>query len=250
MKRYCHIYSLTMADIDQENRMTPMAVLNYFQDSIGRFLAEARVSALDLMEEGATWMITEFHADFANRLPSWPGIVSVEVFLSELSTVKAYVDYLIRDIRGNIVARGTSIWVMIDLATRRMIPCRSCQRFVEQYDDANHTPHGRFAFPSLQPTSEQLVSTHAISDLDTDFNGHMSNRDYFRIAMALAYRHGKGKKRLTAVHIKYLKETHAGDTVLCYRQERNPDRINVLLSHGETGENACQLAAEWQDIMS
>ena len=73
-KRYNHIYSLTMADIDQQNKMSPTAVLNYFQDAIGRFLAKARVSALDLLEEGATWMITEFHATLADELPSWPGL--------------------------------------------------------------------------------------------------------------------------------------------------------------------------------
>ena len=42
MKRYTHVYSLTLADIDGEKRMTPGAVLCYFQDTIARFLAENR----------------------------------------------------------------------------------------------------------------------------------------------------------------------------------------------------------------
>ena len=71
MKRYMHIYSLTLADIDSAKRMTPGAVLCYFQDTIARFLAENRVGAFDLMEDGITWMIAEFHSSFSH-LPVWP----------------------------------------------------------------------------------------------------------------------------------------------------------------------------------
>lgn len=244
-KRYNHIYSLTMADIDQQNQMSPMAVLNYFQDAIGRFLAEARVSALDLMEEGSTWMITEFHATFANQLPSWPGIVSMEVYLSELSTVKAYVDYLIRDIRGNIVVRGSSAWVMVDLASRRMIPCHNCQRFVEQYDESNHTPHPRFVFPSLQPASGLLSGTHAITPMNTDFNGHVSNREYFRISLSLAKLQGKKSLKLRDVHIKFLQETRVGESLRCYQHEPEPGSLYVQLVKAETGALVCQLMMQW-----
>ena len=57
MKRYFYEYSLTVADIDVSNRMSAGAVLSYFQDTIARFLSEARVSAIDLLPEGRTWMI-------------------------------------------------------------------------------------------------------------------------------------------------------------------------------------------------
>lgn len=245
-KRYHHIYSLTMADIDLQNRMSPMAVLNYFQDAIGRFLAEARVSALDLLEEGATWMITEFHATFADELPSWPGIVSMEVYLSELSTVKAYVDYLIRDVRGNIVVRGTSAWVMMELASRRMIPCRSCQRFVEQYDESNHTPHARYVFPPLQPASGHLSGTHAITQMNTDFNGHVSNREYFRISLSLADLQKKKNHRLRDIHIKFLQETRIGESLRCYQHETGPGSLFVQLVKAETGAIVCQLMMQWE----
>lgn len=245
MKRYYHIYSLTMADIDPNNRMTPMAVLSYFQDAIGRFLAQARVSALDLVEEGATWMITEFHGAFSENLPSWPGIVSVEVFLSEISSVRAHVDYIVRDNKGAIVSRGTSIWVMFDLASRRIIPCSQHRRFVDQYDEANHTSHTRYIFPSPNTTLARLVDTHTVTALDTDFNGHVSNRDYFRIAMAMADQQ-ESEKILSAVHVKFLQETRVGETLSCFRHENQPDILNVWLAKADSGEVACQMVAEWR----
>lgn len=248
MKRYYHIYSLTMADIDPNNRMTPMAVLSYFQDAIGRFLSLARVSALDLVKEGATWMITEFHATFSDELPSWPGIVSVEVFLSEISSVRSHVDFIVRDNKGSIVSRGTSIWVMIDLASRRIIPCSQNQRFVDQYDEANHTSYTRYIFPFPNMTLSCPTDTHTVTPLDTDFNDHVSNRDYFRMAMAMAMAdlQEPEKKMLSAVHVKFLQETHVGEVLSCFRHSNQTDILNVWLTKNGCGEVACQMVAEWR----
>lgn len=164
---------------------------------------------------------------------------------SELSTVKAYVDYLIRDIRGNIVVRGTSAWVMMDLASRRMIPCHSCRRFVEQYDESNHTPHARYVFPPLQPASGHLSGTHAITQMNTDFNGHVSNREYFRISLSLADLQKKKSHKLRDIHIKFLQETRVGESLRCYQHETEPGSLLVQLVKAETGALVCQLMMQW-----
>lgn len=251
MKRYTHVYSLTLADIDGEKRMTPGAVLCYFQDTIARFLAENRVGAFDLMEEaGITWMIAEFHSEL-DRLPAWPGIAQVEVFLSELSNVKVYVDYLMRDDRGNLFARGSSTWLMVDVASRRILPHQSIPRFAAlMYDAQNHVAHRRYAFPSPDLEAESCgamdapENIHIVSASETDFNGHMSNRDYVRLAMAFLQPLAPGGASIRALHVKFLQECHKGEKLQCCCG-RDGDQISaVLLRAGKIP--VCQLVTIWQ----
>lgn len=238
-----HIYSLTLADIDSAKRMTPGAVLCYFQDTIARFLAENRVGAFDLMEDGITWMIAEFHSSFSH-LPVWPGIVQMEVFVSELASVKVYVDYLVRDIRGRIVASGESTWLMVDVRSRRMLPSSTVPRLTALYDERNHVAHQRHAFrPAAGPEETAAASTHTVSAAETDFNGHMSNRDYVRLAMSLVQPLIPDGTAIRELHVKFMQECHSGEILHCRVSQNGPQIIVTLLRDG--GYPVCVINTCW-----
>jgi len=246
MKRFLHIYPLTIADIDAENRLSAGAVLCYFQDAIARFLSIAKVSALDLMEEGRTWMILEFHSSFAEDMPTWPGIVQTEVYLSEISQLKAYVDFLFRDSQGQIIARDTSKWVMMDVNERKPVPCGEVKRFIEQYDEKNHKAHERFQFLPFDASAERGHSTqHVITRLETDFNGHMSNRDFVRLALASIPPALIQERTIREMHVRFIKECHEGETIDCSSKEGDKGTIALFLSNTQ-GELVCQCQTVWR----
>jgi medium-chain acyl-[acyl-carrier-protein] hydrolase len=250
MKRFLHIYPLTIADIDAENRLSAGAVLCYFQDAIARFLSTAKVSALDLMEEGRTWMILEFHSSFAEDMPTWPGIVQTEVYLSEISLLKAYVDFLFRDSRGQIIARGTSKWVMMDVNERKPVPCGEVKRFVEQYDEKNHKAHERFQFLPFDASAEGDHSTqHVVTRLETDFNGHMSNRDFVRFALSSINPAMIQERTISEMHVRFVKECLEGEVVGCSSKVEGDDRIALFLSNSQK-ELVCQCQITWRRTTS
>ena len=244
MKRYLHIYSLTVADIDASRRMTVGAVLCYSQDTIGRFLSEANVSAFDLLEEGRTWMILEFHGSLSGEMPAWPGIVQVEVFLSEITSLKAYVDYIFRDVRGNIVTRGTSVWVMINLKTRRPVPCGEVQRFTQQYDPRNHVPHLRYHFPDDGQSAGAVAMGHRVTRLETDFNGHMSNRDFVRLALSTIDPAAIEGRTIREIHVRFHQECLAGETLDCVCAAGKDGRITIRIAKPD-GTAACLVYTVW-----
>ena len=246
MKRFLHIYPLTLADIDADNRLSAGAVLCYFQDAIARFLSIAKVSALDLLEEGRTWMILEFHSSFSENMPTWPGTVQTEVFLSEISRLKAYVDFIFRDSLGQIIARGTSKWVMMDVNERKPVPCCEVKRFVEQYDENNYTAHKLFHFPSFDATAEGLQTTrHIVNRLETDFNGHMSNRDFVRLALSSINPAMIQERILSEMHVRFVKECLEGEVVDCSSKIGDDDTIALFLSNSQN-ELVCQCITAWR----
>lgn len=246
MKRFRHIYPLTLADIDADNRLSAGAVLCYFQDAIARFLSLAHVSAQDLMEEGLTWMISEFHSSFTEEMPTWPGIVQAEVYLSEISRLKAFVDFLFRDCRGRIIAQGTSTWVMVDVNKRKPFPCSEVKRFVEQYDESNRKVHERFLFLSFDAKAEgHHTIRHVVNRMETDFNGHMSNRDFVRLALSSINPAMIQGRTISEMHVKYIKECLEGEVIDCSSKVEHDDTIVLFLSNSRN-EQVCQCLTEWR----
>ncbi|MBQ4395459.1 MAG: hypothetical protein II825_09235 [Paludibacteraceae bacterium] len=64
MNQYAHRYSLTAADMDTRYRMTPNAVLLYYQDCWARYMSCLHLAAFDVIKHNLLWIITEFNAFF------------------------------------------------------------------------------------------------------------------------------------------------------------------------------------------
>ena len=71
MNQYTHRYSLTAADMDTRYRMTPNAVLLYYQDCWARYMACLHLAAFDVVKQNRIWVITEFNAWFEEQTALW-----------------------------------------------------------------------------------------------------------------------------------------------------------------------------------
>ncbi len=88
--QYVHRYSLTAADMDTRYRMTPNAVLLYYQDCWARFMACLHLAAFDVVKQNRIWVITEFNAWFEEQTALWSDDIDVTVWNSELTVLRLY----------------------------------------------------------------------------------------------------------------------------------------------------------------
>ena len=57
--KYRHTYTSTASDITPLYRLTPNALLMYFQDSFARLMTIHNVAAFDIVKQRRMWVITE-----------------------------------------------------------------------------------------------------------------------------------------------------------------------------------------------
>lgn len=93
MKQYTHRYSLTAADMDTRYRMTPNAVLLYYQDCWARYMSCLHLAAFDVIKENRIWVITEFNAWFEDQTAFWSDDIEVTVWNSEISALRLYAEF-------------------------------------------------------------------------------------------------------------------------------------------------------------
>ncbi len=243
---YSGIYPVTAADMDVNYRMTPAAALLYFQDCYASYLAHNQISAFDLVKEGKIWVITDFDLHFIGERAMWLDVVKVRITLSEITSCRAYIAYelAIAD-TGRVFAKGESTWVVLDIESRR--PCN----IVEILDRAGAQSAGIRHRGKNNPVLEdkELLKTvkHEVNPSDLDFNGHVCNRSYMRMAIATVDLDFVRISNPVHVHIRFVKESFLGQTldVMVYRDRNDANQLFHDIRN-QDGELICTVYSRWK----
>ena len=71
MEKYRHRFTVTCQDMNKDYRLSPAAVLLYFQESYARFMGCLHLAAFDLAKEHRMWIITEMSAEMTEADTFW-----------------------------------------------------------------------------------------------------------------------------------------------------------------------------------
>ena len=69
--KYRHTYTPTASDITPLYRLTPNALLMYFQDSFAGLMTINGVAAFDIVKQRRMWVITEVQIDVQPTVAFW-----------------------------------------------------------------------------------------------------------------------------------------------------------------------------------
>lgn len=245
---YSHRYSLTAADIDTRYRMTPAAVLLYYQDSWARFMSCLHLAAFDVVKIQRIWVITEFNAWFTPHAVLWSDDIEVSVWNSEVGSLRLYSEFRMRRSDGVEVAHGYGCWTLLDTEAHRLAALEPVAPQLPLLPETTSDTHRKLRIPADGKPLRQVE--HRVNPINLDFNGHVNNRTYLSIAMQSADEAFMDAHSIRRLAIHWLKETFLGDTLLC-RSFVLPDaedgqlcRYLNTVTRGD-GQVAAQVYSEW-----
>jgi len=248
MIEYTHRYSLTAADMDTRYRMTPNAVLLYYQDCWARYMACLHLAAFDVVKMNRIWVITEFNAWFEEQIALWSDDVDVTVWNSEVSALRLYAEFRVRRSDGVEVAHGYGSWTLLDTEAHRLAPMTPLLPQIPVLPQMTSETHKKRRFPTEGTLLQQ--TGHRVNPINLDFNGHVNNRTYLSIAMQSADEAFMDAHAIRHLTIHWLKETFLGDTLLCRltllpnETDETVYRYLHTISRNDT-ESAAQVYSEW-----
>ena len=179
--KYSHTYTATTSDITPQYRLTASAMMMYFQDCFARLMTLHHVAAFDIVKQRRMWIITEFHIDVRPTVTYWSEDFTVELWVSELTSLRLYCDFCITRKTGELIASGTSQWNILNLDTRRLEATDFLAERLTVVPELMTAGHKKVRFP--KPLSVDMQMQHRATRLDLDFNYHVSNRSYVSIAL-------------------------------------------------------------------
>ena len=155
-------------------------ICNYLQEAASLNAEALKFSKSDFDAAGAniSWVLTRLKVRM-ERFPAWEDQVHVATWPRGGRKIVAWRDFLLTDEAGGVFGRATSEWMLIDLATRKVVPVP--QEVFEAADTSRSPVFGdadfvRFRWPAEATAS--VSQTFRARRGDIDLNGHVNNVHY------------------------------------------------------------------------
>ena len=243
-KKYRHTYTATASDIPPLYRLTPNAMLMYFQDSFARLMTIHNVAAFDIVKQRRMWVITELQIDILPTVTYWSEDFTVEIWVSELTSLRLYCDFrIVRRDNEQQIASGTSQWNILNLDTKRLEPTDFLADKLTVMPELMTANHKKVRFPKAK--SSDMKMEHRATRLDLDFNYHVSNRSYVSIALLTMPHEVLSSQTLSSLIVHWLHETYLDDTLTCRMSHLDDGNYLHTLTNSE-GVVVCELMSRWQ----
>lgn len=255
--KYTNTYTSTASDITPLYRLTPNALLMYFQDSFARMMTIHGLAAFDIVRQHRMWVITEVQMDVQPTVTFWSEDFTVELWVSELTALRIYCDFRIVSRRGSaavsapqgrddsevLIASGTSQWNILNLDTKRLEMTDFMADRLTVVPELMTGTHKKVRLP--KPMLPVMQMEHRVTRLDLDFNFHVSNRSYVSIALLTMPEEVLSSQTLSSLTVHWLHETYLDDTLTC-SLSRTDDGACLHTLTNAAGVVVCQLMSRWQ----
>ena len=175
-------------DFDGEN-INPYAIFRAFTNMATKHAEILGVGFADMIAKNLLWVTMRVKYEIVGKiLPNTQ--YKITTFPQAKNMLEFDRDFLLKDMAGKVLIKGTSKWCVIDCQTRRIarmqsidVPCADIEPvFAEKFLKTE------LFVPEFVPDFSYKVTSD-----DIDNNGHMNNSIYARIVFE-ALRLGVGKK--------------------------------------------------------
>ena len=246
--KYSHRYTIVCTDMNKDYRLSPAAVLLYFQESYARYMGCLNLAAFDIVKERKMWIITEMSAELSPVDTFWGNDIEVTIWVSEITALRVYADYRITNVdTGLEIARGTSCWNLMNADTRKLEPTDSVALKIPVVPEMMTASHKKVRFPHSDMVLKQVE--HRVNQLDLDFNGHVNNRSYISIAMLTIPDEFIVAHRTSRFVIHWLRESYFGENLRCTLC-KTADNNYIHQITKEDGSVAAEILSIWEPITS
>ncbi len=205
---YRESFKIRANEVDHDGNATLPAICNLLQEVAGNHALLLNFDITDLFKKNLTWVLHRLHVKVL-RYPKWREEIVVETWPSRGDALRAYRDFKITNIEGEVLALSLSYWMMINLENRR--PVRMPEEVLNMSFREDHTldvKNDRIKLTvDLMPCAQFKVRK-----ADLDMNHHVNNVNYIQwMCDSLPENAGN----ISELDVQFLMEALLDDTIEC-----------------------------------
>jgi acyl-ACP thioesterase len=215
---YTEHYVYTSKDADHQSLIKPSSIINYFIQIAWMHAEKLDMGYSQLQTENKAWVLSKFSIQL-NRIPTWPGKLSIETWPKRQERLFYLRDALLFDEKEELLGKITSSWLVIDINTKRPKVLNNASE--EKYHKADAIEENT---ESIKVEGEHdFEMDYQVRYNDIDVNHHLTTVRYLELLFDtydLDFIHSHSLKEL---HVNFIREIKFGDQlkVIRYRNEEN-----------------------------
>jgi acyl-ACP thioesterase len=259
MKKYLHHkkeITVSVSALDFKARLKPGAALEYFQDIATEHADILGIGFDHMTQSGLGWVMLRMSAEFPKISvnPKVGDVLFIETFPQKPNAADVNRVYTIANTVGEIIARASTKWCVVDINTHRI---RRCKPVFEQFAELDFLPDFDLinANPKLEkaaefaqiPENDSIVQTVRVTDLD--YNRHMNNARYCDAIVNVCGMEMSEKSRIKRIDINFISQLFAGDSFEVRKLHLHKDGAVLIESvKSNTDETVFRARAEWENM--
>jgi len=225
-------YHIIGRDVDYNRKLKPSALFSYLEDIANLNSAELGIDQDSIAKRAnAAWIISRMRLQM-DRYPAWKDDIIIETWPQLPQKYLFERDYIIKSADGEILGRGTSVWAIIDIDTRKPLPSETIK---VDYPEIKAERAIDSKAARMAPFGDLVEIAHRpVCYSDIDMNGHVNNSRYIDYIMDCYPVETILKHPVKELQINYVNEALPGETVVFYKSHNPSDPENIYI------EGRCQ----------
>lgn len=205
---YINEIELRTSDFDCYRRLLPSAILDIFQVAAGKHADELNCGSSVLAKENLLWVLVRTKYEVISNPQLFQKVV-VKTWPITPSRLGFKREYLMEDLSGNPLVKGSSDWVIINGETRRMVPTANIYPADMEYIQQTMFEEKLTKISDFEAEDDGIFIRAGFSMLD--INNHVNNTKYANFAVDAL--EPKENEVIKTFQIDYRHEVQMGDNL-------------------------------------
>jgi acyl-ACP thioesterase len=204
------------------NHVPMQVICRYLQESASNHMSELGFSAKKLFLQNQIWVLSRLHVNI-QKYPSWNERIKVETWLSGIKdSFLVFRDFHILYENNEIIGKATSLWLLLDLNTRR--PIRVSKELLNFPSSKSSLLNINIRKQLERPKKVDIEKKFWVRLSDLDLNQHVNNTIYIEWFLETVPQDIWQNYFITSLEIDFRAESVYGDLVVS-QTERDPKEL-------------------------
>ena len=202
---YIKKYDIRYKDVNDRQEATPVAIMNFVEETAADHCAHIGKNVYDLQKEGRGWVLYAgcFHMD---QYPHYREDIKIVTWISKFKGFHGIREYQVLSSDGKFYGGFRGLWLYFDLEKRKPVSVEPV--FYERWAMRNKPAIDLDIKPSKKMIDDPDINrSFSVNRYDIDSNNHVNNVRYMQWLMESIPEEFFSKARLENIQGTFLKET-------------------------------------------
>ena len=237
MIKYTKDLTIQCYETDAAWRLKPASFMNFAQEAAGNHAVYLGFGYDDLIASNTAWILSRVRVVFTDT-PKWKEDVTLTTWHKGLNRLFFLRDFIITDKAGRERVKATTSWLILDLATRRLVrDPKLMEDGTVCTENIIETPADKVQMP--KDVEAVHMMDHLVAYSDVDMNAHANNAMYMQWAMDAVDYEVASTRPVKEFTINFNHEAKPGDTVSLYKSRvEDGEDLKVFVEGKVDGQSA------------
>ena len=204
-------FKIRSNEVHADGKLSIPALGNFLQETAGNSAQQLGFSIEHLLKNNVTWVLSRLKIEMT-KLPLWRQAIEVETWPSGYDRMIATRDFRIWSPKKECIGKATSVWMLIDLTTRRPV---NVEPFLTNY--AKEHPDRSLIIERDDKIDHLKNKEHTVKFNvrygDLDLNNHVNNVHFMEWILEAVPSEVREQKTLQSIDIQFRAECFYGDRI-------------------------------------